>query len=196
MQVFLSVKFDQVTLLTAWVLSLQVPAVPGTKVVDVTGCGNAFCGGFLAAQHAGVDLSESGMWGCVAGSVMAEWQGVPPADVQQLVQTASERFGKLQQSGTQRYELNLDSMQQPCRHAQVSCSGTAAVGSTSSSAVFSTPLCNVTAGLSAMGRPLQRSGAGCKRTGRIPRAGQYRIARPWQTLVGFRGSHLYGVRAM
>ena len=26
-----------------------VPAVEGTQVVDVTGCGNAFCGGFLAS---------------------------------------------------------------------------------------------------------------------------------------------------
>ncbi len=27
-----------------------VPAVEDTRVVDVTGCGNAFCGGFLATH--------------------------------------------------------------------------------------------------------------------------------------------------
>ncbi|KXZ47604.1 hypothetical protein GPECTOR_34g763 [Gonium pectorale] len=31
----------------------QVPAVADTRVVDVTGCGNAFCGGFLAALYRG-----------------------------------------------------------------------------------------------------------------------------------------------
>ncbi|GFR44586.1 hypothetical protein Agub_g5863, partial [Astrephomene gubernaculifera] len=31
----------------------QVPAVADTRVVDVTGCGNAFCGGFLAALFRG-----------------------------------------------------------------------------------------------------------------------------------------------
>lgn len=33
------------------VTTYQVPAVADTHVVDVTGCGNAFCGGFLAALY-------------------------------------------------------------------------------------------------------------------------------------------------
>ncbi|KXZ47605.1 hypothetical protein GPECTOR_34g764 [Gonium pectorale] len=32
---------------------VAVPAVADTRVVDVTGCGNAFCGGFLAALYRG-----------------------------------------------------------------------------------------------------------------------------------------------
>lgn len=66
----------------------HIPAVSGTNVVDVTGCGNAFCGGFLAGLHAGLDLQESGVWGCVAGSIMAEAQGVPTADIQSLLPVA------------------------------------------------------------------------------------------------------------
>jgi bifunctional ADP-heptose synthase (sugar kinase/adenylyltransferase) len=65
--------------------TVQVPAVPDTRVVDVTGCGNAFCGGMLAGLDAGLSVADSGAWGCVAGSIMAEHQGVPSADVQQLV---------------------------------------------------------------------------------------------------------------
>lgn len=112
-----------------------MPAVPETQVVDVTGCGNAFCGGFLAAQHAGLDLVRSGMWGCVAGSVMAEWQGVPPADTQQLLQTAEQRYQLLQQIGSQSYELFGSQDQQLDRvTVQVaSCSS----GSTSTTAAHS-----------------------------------------------------------
>eukprot|EP00775_Hariotina_reticulata_P005970 gene5970-6209_t len=74
----------------------QVPAVPGTQVLDVTGCGNAFCGGFLSGLHAKLGLQDSARWGCVAGSIMAEWQGVPPADFKewQLVDTAQGKMGK------------------------------------------------------------------------------------------------------
>ncbi|WIA36336.1 hypothetical protein OEZ86_007657 [Tetradesmus obliquus] len=59
----------------------HVPAVPGTRVVDVTGCGNAFCGGFVTGLHAGLSMLDAARWGCVAGSIMAEWQGVPPAEM-------------------------------------------------------------------------------------------------------------------
>lgn len=55
----------------------DVPAVPGTKVVDTTGCGNAFCGAFLAALQAGADGGEAGAAGCAAGSLVAEVKGIP-----------------------------------------------------------------------------------------------------------------------
>ncbi|GAB4824207.1 hypothetical protein N2152v2_011253 [Parachlorella kessleri] len=55
----------------------EVPAFPGTQVVDTTGCGNAFCGALLAALAAGEPLDVAGAWGCVAGSLMAEHLGVP-----------------------------------------------------------------------------------------------------------------------
>jgi hypothetical protein len=61
--------------------------VPGLSVVDVTGCGNAFCGAFLASWGNGRSLLEAAAWGCVAGGIMAEWRGVPvppPADLHEL----------------------------------------------------------------------------------------------------------------
>ena len=55
----------------------NVAAVPDTKVLDTTGCGNAFCGAFLAAIQAGDDGGAAGAAGCAAGSLMAEVRGVP-----------------------------------------------------------------------------------------------------------------------
>lgn len=40
----------------------EVPAVEGAAEVDPTGCGNAFCGGFLASWRAGEGLLEAGLW--------------------------------------------------------------------------------------------------------------------------------------
>lgn len=74
---------------------LQIPAVDGLQVVDVTGCGNAFCGGLLSAWQSGQGLQESGMWGCVAGSIMAEWQGVPEETPAKLQHLAQQRFDSL-----------------------------------------------------------------------------------------------------
>jgi hypothetical protein len=82
---------------------IQVPAVPNTQVVDVTGCGNAFCGGFLAGLDAGLSLQDSGVWGCVAGSIMAAAQGVPTADVASLLPAA--RAKQLQLLGLMGAEL-------------------------------------------------------------------------------------------
>ena len=71
---------------------LQVPAVPNLTVVDVTGCGNVFCGAFLAALGpGGASLAEAGAWGCAAGSIFAEWNGVPEATPLAMYQLARER---------------------------------------------------------------------------------------------------------
>lgn len=58
-----------VALMLTWHLSRadtgetwDVPAVAGVEAVDPTGCGNAFCGGFLAAWRAGEPLLEAGLW--------------------------------------------------------------------------------------------------------------------------------------
>jgi len=66
----------------------DVPTVAGVAAVDPTGCGNAFCGGFLASWRAGESLLDAGVWvrparlqyraaltprvrqGCVAASFM------------------------------------------------------------------------------------------------------------------------------
>jgi hypothetical protein len=75
---------------------VQVPAVPDTRVVDVTGCGNACCGGFLAGLQAGQGLHSSAVWGSVAGSIMAEAQGVPAAvDMPRLVADAHAKQQRL-----------------------------------------------------------------------------------------------------
>ena len=56
---------------------VRVPAVRGLAAIDPTGCGNAFCGAFVAAAHAGAGLREAVAWGCAAGGTMAEHEGVP-----------------------------------------------------------------------------------------------------------------------
>lgn len=55
---------------------IHVPAAPA-DVVDVTGCGNAFNGGFLAKLAEGAGLRTAGVWGSVAASLMAEAEGAP-----------------------------------------------------------------------------------------------------------------------
>lgn len=72
-----------------------VPAVPKTKVVDPTGCGNAFCGGFLAALQAGEPLEAAAQWGCVAASFLANCQAVPDCAPSELRLVAAERLQSL-----------------------------------------------------------------------------------------------------
>ncbi|GBF88120.1 26S proteasome regulatory subunit [Raphidocelis subcapitata] len=71
--------------------AVWVPAVPGTRVRDVVGCGNACCGATLAALAAGEPLAAAAAWGCAAGSVMAEVEGVPRAPPRELRADAAER---------------------------------------------------------------------------------------------------------
>lgn len=40
----------------------EVPAVEGVEAVDPTGCGNAFCGAFLASLLAGESLRDAAVW--------------------------------------------------------------------------------------------------------------------------------------
>ena len=72
-----------------------VPAVPETKVVDPTGCGNAFCGGFLAALQAGEPLEAAAQWGCVAASFLANCQAVPDCAPSELRLLAATRLQSL-----------------------------------------------------------------------------------------------------
>ena len=57
---------------------VHIPAAD-VNVVDVTGCGNAFNGGLLAALQRGHSLTDAGAWGAAAASCMAEAEGEPPA---------------------------------------------------------------------------------------------------------------------
>ncbi len=54
----------------------RVPAVP-TQVVDVTGAGNAFCGGLLAGVVEGLPFLETALRGLVGASFAIEQVGVP-----------------------------------------------------------------------------------------------------------------------
>jgi ribokinase len=62
-----------------------IPAVP-TKVVDTTGAGDAYCGGFLVALGSGVDSDEAGAWAAVSASFAIEQFGVPRFDEQTRVE--------------------------------------------------------------------------------------------------------------
>ena len=73
----------------------EVPACAGVAAVDPTGCGNAFCGGFLASWRAGEALPDAGVWGCVAASFMLEVQAVPPQPPHALRDKAMERVDAL-----------------------------------------------------------------------------------------------------
>ena len=57
----------------------NIPPVSDISVIDTTGCGNAFCGAFLAAiqNENGFGAEVAGMFANAAASVMAEHQGVP-----------------------------------------------------------------------------------------------------------------------
>ncbi len=72
-----------------------MPAVAGARCVDPTGCGNAFCGGFLASWRAGEPLVDAGLWGCVAASFMLEAQAVPLQPPRALAAAAAQRVQAL-----------------------------------------------------------------------------------------------------
>jgi sugar/nucleoside kinase (ribokinase family) len=54
----------------------RVPAVP-TTIVDVTGAGNAYCGGFLVGLGSGLGVAEAAARAAVSASFALEQFGVP-----------------------------------------------------------------------------------------------------------------------
>ena len=59
------------------VAPLYVPAVPPRALVDVTGAGNAYCGGFTISLARGYDAHESALRAAVSASFALEQFGVP-----------------------------------------------------------------------------------------------------------------------
>jgi sugar/nucleoside kinase (ribokinase family) len=57
---------------SAW----HVPSYPVEKVIDVTGCGDAFCGGFLASYVLNKDVYISALHGVISASFNLEQYGV------------------------------------------------------------------------------------------------------------------------
>jgi sugar/nucleoside kinase (ribokinase family) len=57
----------------------HVPAVP-TRVVDVTGAGNAYCGGFLVGLAEGLPPPEAALRAAVSASFALEQFGLPHFD--------------------------------------------------------------------------------------------------------------------
>jgi sugar/nucleoside kinase (ribokinase family) len=59
------------------VAPLYVPAVPPRVLVDVTGAGNAYCGGFTVSLARGYDAHEAALRAAVSASFALEQFGVP-----------------------------------------------------------------------------------------------------------------------
>ncbi len=55
---------------------IHVPPVPVPEVVDQTGAGNSFCGGFLVGWHRTGDLRTAGCYGAVSASFTLEQMGL------------------------------------------------------------------------------------------------------------------------
>ena len=55
----------------------RVPAVPPRALVDVTGAGNAYCGGFTVSLARGLDAREAALRAAVSASFALEQFGVP-----------------------------------------------------------------------------------------------------------------------
>lgn len=72
----------------------HVPAIP-VAVVDPTGAGNAYCGGFLAGYVQTGDALTAARWGTVAASFLVEQIGLPPIN-EQLRTKANERLKKVE----------------------------------------------------------------------------------------------------
>ncbi|AMJ62491.1 carbohydrate kinase family protein [Bosea sp. PAMC 26642] len=54
----------------------DMPALPGAKVVDLTGAGDSFCGGFLAGMHLTGDVTEAVLYGTVSASFAIAAPGI------------------------------------------------------------------------------------------------------------------------
>jgi sugar/nucleoside kinase (ribokinase family) len=73
----------------------HVPSVR-TTVVDTTGAGNAYCGGFLAGYIQTGDVLTAAQYGAVAASFLVEQVGLPPIG-DRLGRTANRRLRSLGQ---------------------------------------------------------------------------------------------------
>ena len=74
---------------------VYIPAVPVEKIIDVTGAGNAYCGGYLVGYSESGSHKEAGRYGAVAASFTLEQYGaLYPVD--NLRQRALNRLGSIE----------------------------------------------------------------------------------------------------
>ena len=78
---------------------IHVPAIP-TNVIDPTGAGNAYCGGFLAGYVQTGDVLTAARYGTVAASFLVEQVGLPEIN-ERLRTQAGLRLHLLQQTGNE-----------------------------------------------------------------------------------------------
>ena len=81
------------------VTQIYVPAIP-TNVIDPTGAGNAYCGGFLAGYVQTGDVLTAARFGAVAASFLVEQVGLPEIN-ERLRTQAGLRLHLLQQTGNE-----------------------------------------------------------------------------------------------
>ncbi len=74
----------------------HIPAIE-TTVVDSTGAGNAFCGGFLAGWVQTSNLRTAGLYGAVAASFLVEQVGLPQVNTK-MWKIAKKRVSSLKGS--------------------------------------------------------------------------------------------------
>ncbi len=74
---------------------LHVPPVPVSKIVDQTGAGNAYCGGFLVGWHRTADLQAASCYAAVSASFALEHIGPIKIDEHTLAQR-DKRYNWLQ----------------------------------------------------------------------------------------------------
>ena len=74
----------------------RIPAV-SVPVVDVTGAGNSYCGGFLVGYAQTGDARISGLYGAVSASFTIEQFGLPVSDGE-TARKASERLAGIKSS--------------------------------------------------------------------------------------------------
>lgn len=77
----------------------ECPTV-AARVVDETGCGNAFCGAFAASVASGDGIAEGLALGHAAASIMLEHVGVPPGGFEEYMEEAERRAARARAATT------------------------------------------------------------------------------------------------
>ena len=86
-------------------LGYQCGAYSNCRVVDETGCGNAFCGGFAAALCSGETILDGLVLGTAASSIMLEHVGVPVGSIEREHRPEVARRAKIIAAEVEEFRL-------------------------------------------------------------------------------------------